>query len=147
MIPLPRRGSSDSLISVSSSQDPKRTQEPDRFSLPDNTRFERDVQRGFKFIELFHAPVNQCLAQSRFYGWRMGVLLGSCMSTFVLCINISLAIYGSTIETGYVNGKVDIKYGSAAEISRWSTTFHLLEYNVVGGEQLHYASTQLSNTR
>lgn len=122
---LPRRTSSDSLDSVSSSQNPRKSQEPDGSPLPENTRLERDVRKIFDFIELCHARVNYHLSQSRFYGWRMGVLLGSCMSAFVLCINVGLAIYGSTTDTGYVDGIADLKFGSAAEISRWSTTFHL----------------------
>lgn len=125
MVPLSKRGSSDSLISVASSQRPKRGQTPENSSLPERTRIERGVKRFFELLEHLDARVNVWFVQSRFYGWRMGVFLGSCMSTFVLCVNIGLAIYGSTTENGYKEGIADLKIGPAQNISRWSTTFHL----------------------
>jgi hypothetical protein len=121
---LPRRASSDSLVSVASSRKPKSAQEPDN-SLPERTRIERGVKRLFEFLEHSDAQFNAWLSRSRFYGWRMGVLLGSCMSAFVLCVNIGLAIYGSTTENGYKGGIADLKVGPAQNMSRWSTTSHL----------------------
>lgn len=70
--------------------------------------------------------VNRWLRQSRFYGWRMGVLVGSCMSAFVLCCNIAIVIAGSRVKHGYQGRIADIRIGSAIAISRWSTVFHLL---------------------
>lgn len=123
---LQRHESSDSLISVASSQKSATTQNPEPSVLPDGTWVERNVKRVDEAIKRTTSKTNARLSQSRFYGWRMGVLTGSCMSAFVLCINIGLAIYGSTTENGYgVDGIADLKTGPAADMSRWSTTFHL----------------------
>lgn len=122
---LQRRGSSDSLVSVASSQKPKTAQDPYSSSLPNGTLIERRVKRFDDLLKHISSKANARLSQSRFYGWRMGVLSGSCMSAFVLCINIGLAIYGGTTEDGYVDGIADLKVGPAQDMSRWSTTFHL----------------------
>ena len=90
------------------------------------SRLERGVKRLSKLLERSKLQTNTQLSQSRFLGWRMGVLLGSCMSALVLCINIGLAIYGSTTENGYKGGIADLTVGPARDMSRWSTAFHLL---------------------
>jgi len=56
----------------------------------------------------------------------MGVLFGSCMSALVLCCNIAVIMIGSLVHSGYKGGIVNLMYGGASSISRWSTFFHLL---------------------
>ncbi|KAJ8113250.1 hypothetical protein OPT61_g4571 [Boeremia exigua] len=124
-VSLLRRDSSDSLLSVASSQKPATTRNPASSALPDGSWVERNVKRVDEAIKRTTSKTNVRLSRSRFYGWRMGVLSGSFMSGFVLCVNIGLAVYGSTTEKGYVNGIADLKTGPAAVMSKWSTTFHL----------------------
>ena len=125
MVMLPRQSSSESLWSVASSQKPKTGQDQERSSLLATNTVERGVKRLDEFLKRSNGQFNAWSRQSRFHGWRMGVLLGSCMSAFVLCVNIGLAIYGTTTENGYQGGIADLKVGPAQEVSRWNTTFHL----------------------
>lgn len=122
---LQRQDSQDSSISVASSQNRKIVPDQDRSSLPENNLVERVVKRFFESVERSNTRFNNWSRQTRFYGWRMGVLLGCCMSAFVLCFNIGLAIYGSTTDSGYQGGIADLKVGSAQDMSRWGTIFHL----------------------
>ncbi|KAF1849177.1 uncharacterized protein K460DRAFT_330888 [Cucurbitaria berberidis CBS 394.84] len=67
------------------------------------------------------------IRQSRFHGWRMGVLFGCCTSTFVLCCNIAMIVVGSTVHSGYnSDGVADLIVGDEATISRWNTSLHVL---------------------
>lgn len=58
----------------------------------------------------------------------MGLLFGTCMSSFVLCCNVAIVIIGAVIHSGYRQGDhiADLMYGRAPIISRWSTVLHLL---------------------
>src|SRR5690242_17499232 len=67
--------------------------------------------------------------KSRFHGWRMGVLLGCCMSTLVLCCNIALLVVGTTYKSGYddsEDGIVTLLHGDEATVTRYNTGFHVL---------------------
>ncbi|KAH7361130.1 hypothetical protein BKA66DRAFT_573670 [Pyrenochaeta sp. MPI-SDFR-AT-0127] len=67
------------------------------------------------------------LRRSRYHGWRVGVLSALCMSTFVLCCNITLIVAGSVVNGGYdKDGVANLVYGNERTISRWNTTFHVL---------------------
>jgi hypothetical protein len=69
--------------------------------------------------------VVQNLRRSTFHGWRMGVLIGCCMSTLVLLCNIAIIVTGAV--KGYNNnGIADVIVGDEASISRWNTAFHVL---------------------
>lgn len=71
--------------------------------------------------------VERRIRQSRFHGWRMGVLVGCCMSTFVLCCNIAVIIASMYIRPGYFpQGIVNLVTGDEASVSRWNTTLHVL---------------------
>ncbi|KAH6644215.1 hypothetical protein C7974DRAFT_371355 [Boeremia exigua] len=61
-----------------------------------------------------------------FHGWRTGVLLGSCMSASVLCLNIVLLIVGCVAHGGFHEGISTLGTGTISDISRWSTVVHLL---------------------
>lgn len=119
-VPLSRQSSRDSLVSVSSSRNPAQMDGPvQQFLLSTKLYFA-------SFFQSFESTVQKRLKRSRFYGWRMGVLFGSCMSAFVLCCNVVVVVIGSQVYSGYDNGIADVKFGGAPSISRWSTFFHLL---------------------
>lgn len=69
---------------------------------------------------LKHAILN-----SRFHGWRMGVLIGSFASSLVLCGNIGLLIFGS-LRNGYENDFTVLSTGSVDEMSWWSSAIHIV---------------------
>ncbi|KAF2630691.1 hypothetical protein BU25DRAFT_334721 [Macroventuria anomochaeta] len=66
------------------------------------------------------------LRQSRFHGWRMGVLLGTCVSAFVLLCNIAVVVVGSQTGSGYDrDGVATVMEGNEATVSRWNTVCHI----------------------
>jgi hypothetical protein len=99
------------------------------------------VQRATGYISSpfskFGTTIQNRMRQSRFHGWRMGVLIGSCMSAFVLCGNIiavvvgspdSFRFFGSPASSGYKNPwrLRELMSGSSTVISQWNTAFHIL---------------------
>lgn len=69
---------------------------------------------------------NDRLRRSRYHGWRMGVLFGSCASALVLCCNIALVIVGYNRPGGYdEDGIANLMHGDGVMISRWNTVLHL----------------------
>jgi hypothetical protein len=67
------------------------------------------------------------LQRKGFYGWRVGVLFGCCMSALVLCCNIGLIVAGATSRAGYnSHGIADLLAGDQAVIARWNSAFHVL---------------------
>lgn len=58
-------------------------------------------------------------------GWRMGVLAGLCMSSFVLCSNIIFLFIGLRYG-GYADGIGIIAEGKSSSIARFSTVYHVL---------------------
>lgn len=89
-------------------------------------RIRRFIEAIFRKVERVEAKISQRLQKSHFNGWRMGVLLGSCMSAFVLCCNVILVMIGATVTSNYKNGISDLVYGGSKTISSWSIVFHLL---------------------
>jgi hypothetical protein len=63
--------------------------------------------------------------QSRFHGWRMGLLFGCSMSTFVLCCNIAMMVVGA-IRNYDESGIANLITGDEAKISRWNTGLHVI---------------------
>lgn len=51
-----------------------------------------------------HTQIKRKLAKAGFYGWRMGVLCGSCISAVILCFNIGVVIYAAVKGKGFQNG-------------------------------------------
>lgn len=62
---------------------------------------------------------------TRFHGWRMGILLASCMSCLVLGVNIAILVIGATRDQGFVDGFAVPMSGQADEISWWSSAIHI----------------------
>lgn len=63
---------------------------------------------------------------SRLYGWRMGVLLGSCISAFVLLCDIAIIIIGAKTRLGYDrDGVATLLEGDETTVSRWNTIGHV----------------------
>jgi hypothetical protein len=104
------------------------------------------ASRPFKPLDTW---IQNRMRRSRFYGWRMGVLIGTCSSAFVLCCNIiAVAVTISTAprDKGPILGKffedggymtwgesnegqhhlADIMHGSKESVARWSTIIHLI---------------------
>lgn len=76
---------------------------------------------------ILQATGDRLIRQSRFHGWRMGVLFGCCMSALVLCCNIGLIVAGATSRGGYnSDGIADLFSGDEAKISRYNTVLHVL---------------------
>ena len=113
---MSRRSSNASLMSATSSQAAKTSR--------------TSIQRVFKSISIFTRELNIRLTdrirRSRYHGWRMGVLVGCCMSAFVLGCNVTIAVVGSQINSGYQGGISDLIIGPATTVSRSSTAAHLL---------------------
>lgn len=111
-------------------------------------RLSRRLYRPFKPVDKW---IQTRMRRSRFYGWRMGVLLGTCSSTFVLCCNIiaitvamsrGFKVQGRILDImtgaqdtseswGYFDPSgpgavVDIMSGGKNSVSQWSTVIHLI---------------------
>jgi hypothetical protein len=72
----------------------------------------------------------------------MGVLLGCCMSFFVLCCNIALIAIGANSKTGYDDeGLSTIIEGDEDRASRWNTALHVL-INALSTTQVLNAPTR-----
>ncbi|KAH6644216.1 hypothetical protein C7974DRAFT_17012 [Boeremia exigua] len=102
----------------------------------DNSASKSPIQRGMtsrshRFIGPFASLRRrqiQLVRNSRFHGWRMGVLLACCMSFFVLCCNIALLAVGTTRNGGYnvsESGIVTLFIGDESKITRLNTIFHV----------------------
>lgn len=55
----------------------------------------------------------------------MGLLLGCCFSTFILCINITLLIVIASRDGGFNRGFAVPMTGIAEDVSRWSSGIHI----------------------
>jgi hypothetical protein len=66
------------------------------------------------------------MKESRFRGWRMGIIIGSCMSSIVLGINITVLIIGATHGKGFENGFAVPMSGRADAMSWWSSAIHVV---------------------
>jgi len=73
------------------------------------------LRRRFKDISL----------NSRFHGWRMGVLLGCFASSLVLCCNIGILIFGS-LQHGAADNFTVLLTGKAKDMSWWSSAIHIV---------------------
>jgi hypothetical protein len=115
-ISLSRRPSAASSVSVASSQARNQAGRPPKQVLKDLNDHVRKIA----------STATGRYRQSRFPGWRTGVLCGSCISAIILCCNIAIVILSSARDKGNQNGEVDVMSGGAPYIARWSTMFHLL---------------------
>jgi hypothetical protein len=115
-VSLRRRRSSASSISLASSQAQVQAGQP----------FKQVLARTKELTHKFDVITTRWLRGSRYCGWRMGVLCGSCMTSFVLLCNVAIVIVGAIRNGGYQNGIADLVSGGAPYISNLSTIFHLL---------------------
>jgi hypothetical protein len=74
----------------------------------------------------FDQAITRSMMKTRFHGWRMGILLGCCMSTIVLAANITILVVGAKRGRGFENGFAVPMTGMADSMSWWSSAFHLL---------------------
>jgi hypothetical protein len=70
--------------------------------------------------------ISLAMRKSRLRGWRMGIVIGSCMSSIVLGVNITILIVGVTRGKGFENGFAVPMSGTASDMSRWSSAMHLV---------------------
>ncbi|OCK73822.1 hypothetical protein K432DRAFT_472278 [Lepidopterella palustris CBS 459.81] len=63
---------------------------------------------------------------NKYSGWRLGVLSGSVMASFVLMCNVVLLLVGMLAKGGYSAGIATLHTGSATRIGRLSTMYHVL---------------------
>lgn len=96
--------------------------------MPTNAKHHRDEgsRAPQTFFKRLQTSVVARLERGGFHGWRMGVLIGSCLSAFVLCCNIALVIVGSKANGGYQRGIAKIGIGTSRDTATWSTISHLL---------------------
>lgn len=88
------------------------------------------------------AWIHTRMRRSRFYGWRVGVLIGTCASAFVLCCNIIVLAVATSTAPKDQGSIVDIMSGSAELFSRWSKVLHLI-INIFSTQEWN----QLAHTR
>ena len=88
--------------------------------------FSRPVKILNNTVQPISSRITLAVRNSRFHGWRMGVLLGCCMSFLVLCCNMVLIVIGATSTSGYdAEGISKIIEGDEALITRWNTVLHI----------------------
>ncbi|KAI2488562.1 hypothetical protein Ptr902_02695 [Pyrenophora tritici-repentis] len=117
-VPLLRRESAASTVSHTSSQHEK--------------NYRRFIKRILGYISTLlgslGSNIREKIRRSRFYGWRMGLLIGSCTTAFVLCCNITAVLVAGIRDdkTSDTIKVITVMTGSSTAISRWSTFFHFL---------------------
>lgn len=138
-LPLSRRSSATSSVSVASSQARNQANRPLKQVFENITGLARTLE----------STATGRLRRSRYHGWRMGVLCGSFMSAFVLCCNIAIVISGSVISEGYQHdGTADLMYGGA--FVHRSMEYHIpsshqcRQHDSTCCQQLYYASDVLA---
>lgn len=94
-------------------------------SLHANQKKTKQASRGWGFRTLKRRVATR-LQRSRFHGWRMGVLTGSCLSALVLFCNITLVAVGRRTHGGFRGGFATLRTGDTRDISRASIVAHLL---------------------
>jgi hypothetical protein len=83
----------------------------------------RYILRPFRQLD---RVISGRLAKSQFQGWRMGLLIGCCVSTTVLCINLTMFAFISTQGKGFQNGVAIPWHGTAEDMSRRSSAMHVV---------------------
>jgi hypothetical protein len=78
------------------------------------------------FVHIPSKAVDNWKQRSRFNGWQWGILTGSAICTLVLLVNCVLVVLGASSKTGYNKGIATIITGSADQVSRWSTSLHIM---------------------
>jgi hypothetical protein len=63
--------------------------------------------------------------KTRFRGWRMGIIIGSLMSSLILGANFAGLSIGATRGKGFENGFAVPMSGMADDISWWSSAIHI----------------------
>jgi hypothetical protein len=86
----------------------------------------RVMQAGLNYIANLESNVQEYMRQSRFYGWRMGIVFGSTMSAFVLCCNIIAIVVASSLGIKKNGHFLDVISADGVAISRWSAVFHVI---------------------
>ena len=76
--------------------------------------------------EYLGRAATRSVAKTRFHGWRMGIILGCCMSSLVLLVNILVLVVVSKRERGFEDGIAVPMTGTAEDMSWWSSAFHIL---------------------
>ncbi|KAF2831463.1 hypothetical protein CC86DRAFT_314833 [Ophiobolus disseminans] len=77
-------------------------------------------------FQWFDRTMTQIMASTSLRGWRMGIVLGCCMSSIVLGINIAVLVIGATRGKGFENGFAVPMSGLAEDMSRWSSAIHIV---------------------
>lgn len=75
----------------------------------------------------FDSRVTRWTRESHFHGWRMGGLCSCCISSLILCCNLTIIAIAATSGSGYnAQGISNMIVGDEAFISRWNTLLHIL---------------------
>ncbi|KAK7180802.1 uncharacterized protein CC84DRAFT_1243616 [Paraphaeosphaeria sporulosa] len=65
-------------------------------------------------------------ASTRYHGWRMGVLIGSCMLASILYFNIVVLIVAATKGSGFKEGFAEPFSSDPQRMSRLSSAIHIV---------------------
>lgn len=113
-------------------ESPQRAKGPSQSRVPrlDAKPVRKIVARALKPLRASSTlPVTQRASLKHFLarqsGWRLGVFLGVCLSSAVLCGNIILLFVGFRY-TGYNNGIGILAQGRSDSMARMSTVYHIL---------------------
>jgi len=77
-------------------------------------------------LQWFDRTSTRLLSRTRFQGWRMGIILGCCMSSIVLGVNITVLVVGGVRDKGFRNGFAVPMSGLAEDVSWWSSAIHIV---------------------
>jgi hypothetical protein len=77
-------------------------------------------------LKQFDLALTHLISTTRFQGWRMGIILGCCMSSIVLAVNVSVMVIGASRGDGFVDGFAIPMSGLAEDMSRWSSAIHIV---------------------
>jgi hypothetical protein len=82
----------------------------------------RHIIWPFQWLSL---AIVRLTSKTRFRGWRMGILIGSLMSSLILGANVAGLIIGATRDKGFKNGFAVPMSGMADQVSWWSSAIHI----------------------
>lgn len=92
--------------------------------MDDDKRLALRVKRAFQATT---ACFRSWLRQSSLHGWRMGVLLGSCATAFVLACNIAAVVKSYQTDQGFDrDGIAVLMAGGRYSMFMWNIFLHLV---------------------
>lgn len=89
----------------------------------ESTNLAKSSERHYQYVNERNESTK---STSRYHGWRMGVLMGSCTSALILCFNVAVLVVAATRNSGFKNGFAEPFISSSLGMSQLSSAIHIV---------------------